>query len=126
MTEDRVFDPYEYANELGIVIEHFAIGNHTGLWVPDHNTIYLRPGMRAVHERSVFTHELGHAALGHRTSNPKNERQANMWAAQKLIDRERLGTVMMLSSDPAVWANELGVTLELLECYMKQMEMAGN
>lgn len=123
MTKNRVFDPYDYANKLGIVIEYRAIGEHMGVWVADHNAIYLRPGMRAVHERSVLTHELGHATLGHRTSTAKNEHQANLWAAKQLIHRERLRDVMALSADPAVWAAEIGVTLVLLECYLKQLEM---
>jgi Zn-dependent peptidase ImmA (M78 family) len=123
MTKSRGFDPYDYAFKLGIDVEYRSIGKNMGIWVADHNTIYLRPGMRAVHERSVLTHELGHAVLGHRVSNAKNERQANMWAAKKLINLDRLADVRRISADPAVWAAELGVTLTLLECYMQQLEM---
>jgi len=111
------YDPFAHAEKLGIEIVYRRLTTANGLWVPDLRTIFLQPRMRAVHERSVLGHELGHVCLGHRTSTPRNERQADRFAAARLVDRDRLVDVQRASSDPNVWANEVGVTLDLLETW---------
>lgn len=119
MTNPGGYDPFEHADRLGIQIVYRRLTTGNGLWVPDLHTIFLKPRMRAVHERSVLAHELGHACLGHRTSSPKFERQADQFAARHLIDPVKLDDVRRTSSDPNVWANEVGVTLDLLEIFIK-------
>lgn len=122
----RQYDPFEHAQQLGIAIKHRRSMRYNGLWVPDFRTILLRRGMTAIQERSVLTHELGHACLGHRDlHNPKQHRQANVWAVHHLIDESDFHAVRRLSSDPNVWAYELGVTLELLEvfCSLKMTQL---
>lgn len=122
----RQYDPFEHAQQLGIVVRYRRSMQNNGLWVPDLRTIFLRKGMTTTQERSVLTHELGHACLGHRDlHNPKQHRQANIWATHHLIDESDFHTVRKLSSDPNVWASELGVTLELLEvfCTIKLSQM---
>lgn len=119
MTKPGEYDPFEHAERLGIQIVYRRLTTTNGLWVPDLNAIFLQPRMRAVHERSTLAHELGHACLGHRQSTPKHERQADIFAARHLIDPAKLQQVQHISSDPNVWANEVGVTLPLLETFFK-------
>lgn len=119
MTKPGGYDPFEHAERLGIQIVYRRLTTANGLWVPDLHAIFLQPRMRAVHERSVLAHELGHACLGHRHSTPKLERQADHFAARHLIDPQHLDYVRRTSSDPNVWANEVGVTLNLLEVFLK-------
>ena len=118
MTKLGDYDPFEHAERLGIQIVYRRLTSGNGLWVPDLHAIFLQPRMRAVHERSTLTHELGHACLGHRHSTPKHERQADIFAARHLIDPTKLDQVRHHSSDPNVWANEVGVTLPLLETFL--------
>lgn len=111
------YDPYEHADRLGIRIIYRRLTTGNGLWLPDLGTIFLQRGLRRVHERSVLAHELGHFAYGHRTSTPRNERQADRFAARHLVDPDLLEDVQHDSGDPNVWANEVGVTLDLLETW---------
>ena len=118
MTRHGGYDPFEHAERLGIQIVYRRLTTGNGLWVPDLHAIFLQPRMRAVHERTILAHELGHACLGHRSSTPKHERQADIFAAKHLIDPTQLDTVRRFSPDPNVWAHEIGVTLPLLETFL--------
>lgn len=48
----------------------------------------MRYGLPYRYTRSFIAHELGHAHYGHKVSTPKNERQADSYAAQLLITEE--------------------------------------
>jgi Zn-dependent peptidase ImmA (M78 family) len=57
MAETVVF---EYAERLGVDVGFGRLRSSNGLWVPERRTIILKRGMRAMLERSVLAHELGH------------------------------------------------------------------
>lgn len=57
-------------------------------WNPETRTIKVRDGLPYRKTRSLIAHELGHAYYGHTVSTPKNERQADSYAAQILITEE--------------------------------------
>ena len=110
-------DPYEHAEQLGITVIHRPIRTATGFWIPDHNLIVLRTGMRRVHDRSTLAHELAHAALGHVESTPKTEHQADRLAARNMIDPAAwLAACKWCDSLPAV-AAELGVSTKLARAF---------
>lgn len=121
MTNPGGYDPFEHAERLGIQIIYRRLTTANGFWVPDLHAIFLQPRMRAVHERSTLAHELGHACLGHTSSNQKQERQADIFAARHLIDPEHLDYIRKTTPDPRIWANELGVTPILLEAYIRHI-----
>lgn len=80
-----MFDPHREAHRQHIHLSYIRGLPFRGLWMPDVHTIYLRHGMSWVEERCTLAHELGHAHYGHRDQSPKNERQADEWAAAQLL-----------------------------------------
>lgn len=123
---ESLYDPFEHAARLGIEVVRRRLDdeNENGLWVPDLHAIFLRPGMRSIHERSVLSHELGHACLGHRETTPRNELRANRWAARKLIIPELLTRAAAHSPDPGTWCHELNVSADILDRYLKDHHAA--
>jgi Zn-dependent peptidase ImmA (M78 family) len=113
------FDPYDFADALGINVIHRAIRSAHGLWIPEHNTIVIRSGLRLIHDRVALTHELGHAINGHETDDPKKELQADIFAAKKLINPERLQRLEHYRDDAAALALELGVTQRILRVFFE-------
>jgi hypothetical protein len=89
----------------------------TGLWVPDLNTVFIQERLRSVHDRSALAHELGHVDLAHRDDRPKHEVMADRYAAEHMVDPDRLVDLMRWSPDPSRWAHELGVTTRLIRVY---------
>ena len=114
----KAYDPQQHAERIGVRVEYRRGLVHPGLWVPDHHTIYLRAGMTSIHERSVLAHELGHVCLGHRTSTPKHELQADRWAVRRLIDPDELRDVAAASPDPGVWCHALRVSADLIDRWL--------
>ncbi len=113
------FDPYDLAEALGINVIHRPIRSAHGLWIPEHNTIVIRSGLRRIHDRVALTHEIGHAIHGHDCSEPKQELQADIFAAKKLIDPKLLKRLKPYRDDVAALALELGVTQRLLRIFFE-------
>lgn len=124
MTRPGGYDPFEHADALGIRVEWGRPRTANGLWVPDANLIILKKGMRVLLERSVLAHEIGHAALGHRDTTPRNERRADAFAARNLITLPQLAYAADQSRDPGQWCIDLAVTPHILETYLAQCQAA--
>lgn len=107
-----------HADQLDIQVTFGRLRSANGLWLPGHRTIVIKEGMRAMHTRVALAHEIGHAALGHEDDRPKHERQADRYAATRLIDPDRLRELATWSTDRFRIANELGVTQRILSAYM--------
>lgn len=118
------YDPYAHAEQLGIEVIHRPIRTANGLWLPDHNTIVIRSGMRAVHDRSALAHELGHAVLGHRDDRPKHEVLADRYAATNLIDLDECRRLLKWVPDSARLAQELEVSTRLLRVFLNVNHLA--
>lgn len=119
------YDPYAHAEELGIEVVHSHIRTANGMWIPDHNLIVVKSGLRAVHDRSALAHEIGHAQLGHRDDRPKHEVLADRYAAHKMIDLDECLEVMKWAPDPHKLAIELGVSTRLLRVFLNVNRLAG-
>ena len=124
MTRTSEYDPHEHAARIGIDVVYGRLRTANGLWVPEHRTIILRPRMRALIERTVLAHEMGHVCLGHTDSCPRNEKMADRFAARKLIDADELRRASRYSPDVDQWAIELQVTPHLIDTYMKMNRIA--
>ncbi|WP_136041430.1 MULTISPECIES: ImmA/IrrE family metallo-endopeptidase [unclassified Microbacterium] len=100
-------------------------GRTRGGFDPMTRTIRLSPGMSARTTRSVLAHELGHARFGHAparlpTVRAQQERQADEWAACRLITPEAYAEAEELRGPHlASLAFELGVTIELVIAYQQ-------
>lgn len=112
------YDPHERADQLGIALVYGRLRSCNALWVPDIRTILLQSRMRVIQERSILAHELGHAELGHRDDRPKHEVMADRYAAENLIDHDRLLDVIRWTPDTARLSLELGVTTKLMQVYL--------
>lgn len=90
-----------------------------GYWSPDEGRIYhdwmLTPDEAAV----TVAHELGHAYYGHRCDSSRNEFQADDYAARLLIDPAEYAATEAISSDLTYIAEELRVTVELVEFFQR-------
>ncbi|MGO2750406.1 MAG: ImmA/IrrE family metallo-endopeptidase [Pseudoclavibacter sp.] len=109
------WEPFDYASELGISVQFCGeLGGDLGRWYPEQGTILILDSLPFFVERSVLAHEIAHAVLGHETTTPKTERQADRWAARRLISVEDFRTVAARSPDPGQWCVDLQVTPRLL------------
>ncbi|AMO91625.1 hypothetical protein AWU68_1344 [Corynebacterium simulans] len=71
----------------------------------------------------AIAHELGHAAHGDSCSSPRAERLADEWAAQRLVDGDRIEKIAAdCDGAPSAIAAELGATPHLLEVWMRLLE----
>lgn len=112
------------ADDLGVrVIEH--PGPTLGGFQPLTRTIRLSPGMSRRTTRSVLAHELGHAHLGHQPTwqpslRAKQERQADEWAARRLLTPAAYAAAEQLrGSHLASLAFELDVTIEIVLAFQR-------
>lgn len=100
-------------------------GRTRGGYDPTTRTIRLSPGMSARTTRSVLAHELGHACLGHvppasSAMRAQQERQADEWAASRLITPHAYAEAEEVRGPHlASLAFELDVTIELIEAYQR-------
>ncbi len=121
----RDYDPFEHADALGIDILLRPIRSANELWLPDHRTLVIKEGMRAVHQRNACAHGVAHAELAHVDSRPKHEVQADRFAAHQLIEHDELLDLMQWTPDAHRLAHELGVTTRLLRVYLNVHRLAG-
>jgi Zn-dependent peptidase ImmA (M78 family) len=100
-------------------------GRTRGGYDPATQTIRLNPGMSVRTTRSVLAHELGHACLGHCPAptsvvRASQERQADEWAACRLITPQAYAEAEEVRGPHlASLAFELGVTIELVTAYQR-------
>jgi Zn-dependent peptidase ImmA (M78 family) len=120
------YDPYAHAAALGIEVIHRPIRTANGRWFPQHNTIVIREGLRAVIDRNTLAHELGHATLGHVADSAKNETQADRIAAGNLIQHDDLLRVSRWTNHHQTIAKELGVTSRILRVYLNAHNLDGS
>lgn len=118
MANGGVYDPFEHAESLGIQVVYGRLRASNALWVPDFSTIILQPKMRVIQERSLLAHEIAHADLGHRSGSPKHEVLADRYAAEHMIDADRLTELLAWAPDTAKLSLELGVTTKLMQVYL--------
>jgi Zn-dependent peptidase ImmA (M78 family) len=118
------YNPWDHAEQLGLTVIERPIRTANGLWVPDHQLIVLKTGMKMRHKRCVLAHEIGHADLGHRDDRPKHEVQANRYAAERLINHDHLLQLAEWIDNPHHLALELEVTHQLLRIYLNMTGLA--
>lgn len=124
-------DLLKLADELGLTVIE-AYGKHTGGYRPGERVIRLQPGMRRRVARSVLAHEIAHHLLEHRPTEfgpvrYRQERHANEWAAQHLIDHQHYIEVERLRDghEPSM-AHDLDVAPEILSVYRGMLQRLGD
>lgn len=117
LPSEPAYDPWRHADALGLRVALADLEWANELWLPDRGLILIKRSMRPAHQRNALAHGIGHAVLGHRDDRPKHERQADRYAARRLIDPVELRAVQAWTQDPGQIAAELGVTRRLLLAY---------
>lgn len=120
----RGYDPFEHADMLGIQVLFRPIRTANELWLPGHDTLLIRSGMRSVHRRNACAHGVAHAVLAHEDSRPKHETQADRMAANNLIDLDECRDLMQWTPDCHRLAHELGVTTRLMRVFLNVHQLA--
>lgn len=92
-----------------------------GLYVAEEGRVYFDLALTPNERRATVAHELGHFHYGHECSTTANERQADGYAARLLIRAEDYAAVARVNSDRAHVADELGVTVDIVEAYESQV-----
>lgn len=91
-----------------------------GCYQPDSARIWFDLRLTPAERRSVIAHELGHHRYGDRTSTPAAERRADRFAASLLIDPAEYARIERIHSDVWTIADELQVTVKIVEAYRAQ------
>lgn len=86
-----------------------------GYYSPDEDRIYFDLTLTPFERRCTVAHELGHAYYGHRSDSEQNERIADSYAAELLIDPVEYAAAEQISDDIEFLADELCVVPTLIE-----------
>ena len=116
------YNPYDHADALGIDVIHRPIRTANGMWLPEHNLIVIRSGMRALHDRSTLAHEIAHANLGHSSSAAKNELAADRYAGELLIHPRECEKASLGVPDLPSLALELQVSERILRIWFERRD----
>lgn len=124
MTVSSLFDPWEWCRKKGVRVEHGPISG-TGLWIPERRVIVLHKGMTRRQQWCCLAHECAHVALGHWGHTLRQERQADEWAAARLITPEMMERAEHLVGH-STWmlADELDVTPWVIVTWREMFERA--
>jgi Zn-dependent peptidase ImmA (M78 family) len=107
-----------FAASQGIELHAAHLGDDVfGYWSPDEGRIYFDLQLTPDERDVTIAHELGHVHYGHRCDSLRNDRQADMYAANLLIDPAAYAAAEDVNADPHHIAEELGVTVELIEFF---------
>ncbi len=126
-------DACEIAKQLGVGIKYADIGSLKGMYTTllGNRFIVINQNLNETEQKSVLAHELGHDRLHHHltdsvlqdtmlydmTSQPEYE--ANLFASELLIDREKFVSMVEQGHDIAHIAAHFGVETPLAEIYFK-------
>lgn len=136
-------DPFRLCGDMDIILLFQALGTEKnavkGFYFESHRirTITINSDLPEELQRIIAAHELGHAVL-HRTEKVRSfnelglfdeatvmEREANLFAAELLIDDEELLEVLREGSTFFEAAAKLRVPMELLEFKLRLMRDKG-
>ncbi|MFE6692053.1 ImmA/IrrE family metallo-endopeptidase [Streptomyces sp. NPDC057743] len=117
----HTFDPEVELEKLNIPIQYLPLQDVLAAWDAERGKVYCSLGLHPIQKRCALTHELAHVTLEHQRcaygddnvttiASITQEREAEMWAACKLISVVQLATARESGLQPAALARELGVT----------------
>jgi Zn-dependent peptidase ImmA (M78 family) len=124
----------ELAARPDIWVHRCLLEDALGWWCPQERVILLDARLDRRTARSVLAHELGHAVLGHVGAETfaedewlarRQERQADRWAAARLVRVADLAEVLVeRPAGPEVAASALNVTEAVLSVRLAMLEPA--
>lgn len=106
------------AAAYGLTVHGSALSDgKIGRYVPHLNRIYFDLRLNHAQRRSVIAHELGHAHYGHDCDSPRNERQADAFAAGLLVDPLWYAELENINPDAEWIAEEMRVSAYVIVDY---------
>lgn len=116
-TSHTLNDVLAAAAGIGVTVHVSHLTDCLGLY--DHRTreIHIDFGLTPIEQRCVAAHELGHAVYGHDCSTLRAEREADIYAADLLIDAAELAALDQVGLHDHDIADELDVTPDVLATY---------
>lgn len=90
-----------------------------GCFIPDLRRIYFDLSLPMPERRTVLAHEIAHAHYGHDCDSEANERQADAFAAELLIDPEWYAELERINHDANWIAEEMNVAPYAIEDYRR-------
>lgn len=117
--------PDSYARELGVRIRFGWVPDGAwGSYDADLHLITLRAGLGPLQLLCTLMHELGHAAHRHRGRGRRQEREADTWAAVRLISKKDFIDAYLERQDAVGIAHRLGVLPDVVEHYITALSKA--
>lgn len=117
--------PDSYVRELGVRVRFGWVADGAwGSYDADLHVITLRPGLGPLQLLCTLMHELGHAAYRHHGRSAKQEREANAWAAVRLISKKDFIDAYLERQDALGIAHRLGVLPDVVEHYITALSKA--
>lgn len=111
-------DLLRFAADEGLTVHATRLPpGYLGFYEPDARRIWFDLGLTPAERRSVIAHELGHHHYGHRESTPRNERDADRYAASMLIAPDDYERLERIHPDVHTLADELDVTVKIVEAF---------
>lgn len=124
-------NPFELAESLDITLIVTSLGSISGMYkyINRNKTIFLNENLNEYEQRFVLAHEIGHAILHTKSScffsntlnnKLKTEYQANLFAAELLIDLKEIDKLYLQGYSIKQLAAYYNVPVELIEFKFKE------
>lgn len=124
-------NPFELAESLDITLILTSLGSISGMYkyINRNKTIFLNENLNEYEQRFVLAHEIGHAILHTKSScffsntlnnKLKTEYQANLFAAELLIDLNEIDKLYLQGYSIKQLAAYYNVPVELIEFKFKE------
>ena len=111
----------QHAASIGCRVYFLPIDDQLDGYLSANGDIVINSRMTETYQREVLAHELGHVHHGHDWraphDEPRDERQADLYAARLLISPVEYAAAEQLHSHPGAIAKELGVSQYLIELW---------
>lgn len=124
--------PYKLANDLDIILIIEDLGKVMGMYkyIKKNKVIFLNSNLKEEERKFVLAHEIGHAILHTKSScffstttsinKIKKEYEANLFAAELLIDFKDVDSLYLKGYSIANLASYYKVPIELIEFKFKE------
>ncbi len=130
---------YETAENAGVKVWHRPLGGLKGFYICENGIRYIviNDALDEMTSRVVCAHELGHDMMHRELSvggirestmfldGNKTEREANLFAAELLINDKDIISELQYTNSPEAAAYELGVPAELLQYKLELLAYKG-
>lgn len=138
----RTRDPFQIASKLNITVKYISTKKQKGFCkiILNRKFIFINRNMSEQMQKMVCAHELGHLLLHRQILTEKSflldyelfdirndtEYEANVFAADLLIDEEDLSELTLAQTDIISAASALDVNVNLLMIKLIEMQKAGS